>query len=324
MAESRDSSIPDLSGGDEDAQDDGDKTKIGEGVKAGPMAGVGLREYPYLVVVAGAGVGEMYRLEGDEAVVGRSDGAQFRIIDDGISRRHARIFRKGGGLSVEDLGSANGTLVNGQPITERALNDGDKISIGSTTILKFTYHDKIDEVFQQKMYEAALRDGLTKTYNKRFMLERLAAELAYYKRHKAELTLVMMDIDHFKAVNDTHGHPGGDAVLVKASAVLQSTLRAEDILARYGGEEFCVLCRNTDVVGGVVIGERMRRRIEETTFEHAGKTFPVTISVGVASASGAGAGSVESLIQAADAALYAAKRAGRNRVCVQPAATPAE
>ena len=303
--------IPDLS---DDEEDDRDKTKLSD-VARPRVPGLGERDHPYLIVVAGAGVGEMYRLDAGEAVVGRGEGAQFRIVDEGISRSHARLFRSGETLYVEDLKSANGTLVNGHRVATVALKDGDKISIGSTTILKFTYHDKIDEVFQQKMYEAALRDGLTKAYNKRYMLDRLTAELAFCRRHKSDLTLLLIDLDHFKRVNDTHGHPAGDAVLVRVAAIMQAGIRTEDILARYGGEEFAIICRNANLPSASIVGERVRKAVEGAPIEWEGHSLPITISVGIAAAVGAAAESAAKLIAAADAALYAAKRGGRNRIC---------
>jgi two-component system, cell cycle response regulator len=313
MSKPHDPAIPSVL--DDDDDDDADKTKVGDTSGAKQVAGLGKRDFPYLIVVAGAGVGEMYRLERDEAIVGRGEKAQFRIVDDGISRMHARLVRSDDTLYVEDLESANGTLVNGEKIMRCALKDGDKISIGSTTILKFTYHDEIDEVFQQKMYEAALRDGLTKVYNKRFMLERLTTELAYSRRHKTDLTLLMMDIDHFKRVNDVHGHPAGDAVLIKVASTIQAVIRTEDILARFGGEEFAIICRNTDLPSSAILAERVRSQVESTTIEWDDKKIPVTVSIGIASAMALAAVTVEKLIAAADEVLYAAKRGGRNRVC---------
>jgi diguanylate cyclase (GGDEF)-like protein len=308
------SDVPDLS----EDEDDEDKTKLSDLAIGHKLPDPGVREHPYLIVVAGAGVGEMYRLDAGEAVVGRSESAQFRIVDEGISRTHARLFRAGDTLYVEDLKSANGTLVNGERITKCALKDGDKISIGSTTILKFTYHDAIDEVFQQKMYEAALRDSLTKAYNKRYMLERLGAELAYSRRHKTDLTLLLIDLDHFKKVNDTYGHPCGDAVLQKVSAVMQASVRAEDILARYGGEEFAIICRNSNLAAASIVGERVRRNVENASVEWNAIKLKVTISIGIAAALGPIAESTSSLIAEADKALYAAKGAGRNRISPTP------
>src|SRR6516162_6226315 len=112
------------------------------------------RDRAYLIVLAGNNVGEMYKVTGETMIIGRGQNADIQIVDEGISRRHARVVCQEGAVAVEDLGSTNGTFLNGQKIGERApLRDGDKIQVGSTTILKFTYHDKLEEHFQRQMYE---------------------------------------------------------------------------------------------------------------------------------------------------------------------------
>jgi hypothetical protein len=133
----------------------------------------------YLVVMAGSNVGEMYKLDPakEQFVIGRGDKADLRLLDDGISRDHARIVKDGDHLVLEDLGSTNGTYCNGDRVTRRALSEGDKILLGSTTILKFSFQDKLDEAFQRQMSESAMRDGLTHAYNKRYFGERTESEL---------------------------------------------------------------------------------------------------------------------------------------------------
>jgi diguanylate cyclase (GGDEF)-like protein len=275
------------------------------------------RDRACLVVIAGQNVGEMYRIEGAETVVGRASNANLRLNDDGISRRHARIFKEGPVLFIEDLKSANGTVVNGSAIQRHALQDGDKIRHGPTTILKFEYQDEIEEDFRQKMYDAALRDGLTKAYNKKFFLDRLETELAYAKRHTADLSLLLFDVDHFKRVNDTYGHLAGDAVLVKLAKLTQGALRQEDVFARYGGEEFAVICRGVKLAQAGVLGERLRASIENGIFEYEGQRLPVTISIGVAAFPVSKVETTTQLIACADEALYEAKRCGRNRVLLK-------
>jgi diguanylate cyclase (GGDEF)-like protein len=269
----------------------------------------------YLVVVEGTNVGEMHKIEG-EVVVGRASSVKVRLSDDGISRRHCRVVALGNQLVLEDLGSANGTLVNGQKVQQHPLAEGDKIRLGATTTLKFTYQDKLDESFQQQMIDAALRDGLTRTFNKKFFQDRLAAEFAYAHRHRSMLSLVMFDVDYFKRVNDTYGHLAGDAVLVHLARIAETTIRAEDVLARYGGEEFAVICRGTTLLNAGVFGERLRARVEQEIFDYQGTRLSVTISVGVAALPEANVDNPADLIRDADSALYEAKRSGRNRVCL--------
>ena len=278
----------------------------------------GGRDRANLVVLAGTNVGEMYRLEGVEVVIGRASNATVRLSDDGISRRHARLIVEGGAFLVEDMGSANGTLVNGARITGRqALEDGDKIRLGPTTILKFGYADDIEESFQQRMYDAALRDGLTGGYNKKYLLDRLDSELSYARRHHIDLSLLIFDVDHFKRVNDTYGHLAGDAVLVKLSQIGMGCLRQEDIFARYGGEEFAILCRGVKLQHAGVLAERLRSAVESATFDHEGQQLSITVSIGVASYPTSPIETPSQLIAAADNALYEAKRCGRNRVLLK-------
>jgi two-component system cell cycle response regulator len=272
--------------------------------------------HAYLVVLAGSNLGEMYKIEGPESVIGRAMSAQLRLNDDGISRRHCRILSIGGRVIVEDLGSANGTLVNGDMVQHQELKEGDKIRLGANTMLKFTYQDKLDETFQQQMYDAALRDGLTKCYNKKFFLDRLETEFAYAKRHKTMLSLVIFDVDHFKRVNDNFGHLAGDAVLVHLARITHAMVRTEDVAARYGGEEFAIICRGIPLLNAGVVGERLRAAVEAENFDFQGKRLPVTISAGVAALPEAQVAASSELVGAADSALYEAKRSGRNRVCI--------
>jgi diguanylate cyclase (GGDEF)-like protein len=275
----------------------------------------GKRDRAYLVVLAGASVGEMYKIEGEKTVIGRGQKATIRLLDDGISREHAQLVLIKDRIVLQDLGSTNGTYCNGLKVeANKELVDGDKILVGSTTILKFTYHDNLDEIFQKQMYESALRDGLTKAFNKKYFTDRLESEFTFALRHVAPLTLVLFDIDHFKKVNDTHGHQAGDYVLSEISTLLTGALRAEDVFARYGGEEFAVICRGSDVMQGQIVAERMRKAVEAHKFVFEGTHIPLTISVGVAGLPDPGVKDAAELVSVADQALYKSKHGGRNRV----------
>src|SRR5450755_1786842 len=240
------------------------------------------RNLAYLVVLAGVSAGEMFKLQADKTVVGRGPTVGVRLNDEGVSREHCQFMREGEKIIVVDLGSTNGTFVNGIKVDRKELADGDKIMVGSTTILKFTYHDYLDEVFQRQMYESALRDGLTKVFNKKYFTDYLEKEFAYASRHGSPLALIFLDIDYFKRINDTHGHPAGDFVLSELSQLMATLVRTEDVLARFGGEEFTVLCRGTDMGGAKTVAERLRRTVEAHTFSFGAKTIPVTISLGIA------------------------------------------
>jgi two-component system cell cycle response regulator len=272
-------------------------------------------EQAYLIVIAGNRVGEMVKLE-DALTIGRGGDADFVVTDDGVSRRHLTVETlEDGRAQVVDLGSANGTFVNRERIDRVVLNDGDKIHIGSTVILKFSYSDKVDEDFQKQMLQAAMQDPLTGLYNRRYLEEQLEAEFRFVSRQGGPLTLLMMDLDHFKQVNDNHGHPVGDAVLRGFAASLRAGIRGEDIAARYGGEEFVVICRATQEAVGVKIAERLRQRLEQLQLVNELPDLRVTVSIGVASLPNARITTTRELVEKADKALYVAKANGRNQVC---------
>ncbi|HSJ99238.1 MAG TPA: diguanylate cyclase [Myxococcota bacterium] len=157
-------------------------------------------------------------------------------------------------------------------------------------------------------------DPVTGLRNRRYVSEFLSVEVLRAVRYHTPLAVLLLDLDHFKRVNDTHGHRVGDAVLQVVADTLRASLRATDLAGRYGGEEFLVVLPQTDLAGGAVLAERVRVAIEETAIDVAADTaLSVTVSVGVAALDGA-AQTVEQLVERADAALYAAKDAGRNRV----------
>jgi len=193
------------------------------------------------------------------------------------------------------------------------LRDGDKIRVGETTILKFTFHDSLDENFQRQMYNAALRDPLTKIFNKKHLMTQLCTEVSFARRHNSPLSLVMFDLDHFKRVNDTHGHLVGDVVLTKLAERVSSLLRSEDVFARYGGEEFVIILRGIAVADAGILAERIRASVEAGPFDCDSVQVNSTVSVGVAEFH-SGHEDPLALVEAADSALYAAKNAGRNRV----------
>lgn len=278
------------------------------------LTGSKQQQNAYLIVLVGANVGEMYKVD-DAMSIGRSVSASIQILDEGISRKHCFLRKTAvGDLVIEDNHSTNGTFANGERISVHKLADGDKIQVGSTTILKFTYHDDLEESFQRQMYDSALRDGLTRTFNKRYFSDRLEAEFAYSDRHGSTLALAIMDLDHFKLVNDNYGHLAGDSVLQTLAQLVQQSVRTEDVFARYGGEEFAVISRGISAESGLVMAERIRQSVEQHAFVWERQRFPVTVSIGVAGLPDPGLKSADALIEAADSALYQAKHGGRNQV----------
>lgn len=165
-----------------------------------------------------------------------------------------------------------------------------------------------------------ITDPLTKVYNRRYLDRRLEEEVARSTRYSHDLSVLMLDIDYFKRINDTYGHQAGDATLSALSSLFKTSLRDLDVVARYGGEEFLVICTNTAIDGAALVAERLRQLVESHPVEITDgsgerKNIQVRISIGAAGL-GASIDSKENLVQAADRALYRAKREGRNRVVI--------
>jgi two-component system cell cycle response regulator len=197
-------------------------------------------------------------------------------------------------------------------VTRSVLRDADFLKIGAA-IFKFLSGTGVEASYYEEIYRMTIVDGLTGAYNKRYFLEFLEREIARCARYRRPLSLLMFDIDHFKAINDKHGHLTGDYVLREMSRRLLSRIRREELLARYGGEEFAAVLPETDLTGARTFGEQVRRIVCDQSFEYEGDTFPVTISVGVATVEGEDI-DVSSFIKQADDLLFRAKREGRNRV----------
>jgi diguanylate cyclase (GGDEF)-like protein len=261
---------------------------------------------------SGAGMGRRFALNKDEHFIGRLEELDIALEGEGLSRRHARIYRDENGWNVEDLGSTNGTHVNDHKVTKKQLADGDLIRCG-VAICKFLSGDNIEAAYHEEIYRMSIMDGLTGVHNKRYFLEFLDRELAVAVRQSQALSLIMVDIDHFKKINDTHGHLAGDAALKQMCQRLKPRIRTTDLLARYGGEEFAVVLPATNLEGAMLCAEVLRGIIEATPFQYDAILIPATISLGVAQIDLAAPGTGTDLIGRADANLYEAKRSGRNR-----------
>jgi two-component system cell cycle response regulator len=273
-----------------------------------------LRDLGVLVEAAGASAGRPHKV-GAMAVIGRAADCSVRIDDEALSRRHARIVREGGGFALEDMGSLNGCWVGGRRVDRTPLRDGDRVRLGGLVELRFhvVTQDELDALV--RLYEAGLCDALTGLANRKQLEERLRAEVSYARRHASPLSLVMIDVDRFKAVNDEHGHLVGDAVLKHVAQVVARTVRVEDLVARFGGEEFVVVARGTQLVGGQQLAERLRGAVERTEIPIDERlVLRMTASLGVASLACIETPDPRALVEKADARMYRAKRAGRNRV----------
>jgi two-component system cell cycle response regulator len=273
---------------------------------------------PCLTVLSGRSVGHVFKLVSPRYLIGRGSQADIQLDDDGVSREHARLaLYPNRVIALSDLGSTNGTFVNGEPVTMRVLSDGDRVQLGATTTLKFSYQDGLEEQLQQRLFEAVTRDALTQAHNKRVFEEHLSRDFSFAKRHGVPLSLAIFDLDHFKDINDRHGHQAGDAVLQQFAKLMMSGVRSEDMVCRIGGEEFAVLMRGTPLMQAMILCEQLRETVAAEGFEARGGRVSLTASVGVDSMDASDHQSAESLFRATDELLYEAKAAGRN--CVRGA-----
>ncbi len=274
-----------------------------------------VRNLACVVVIAGASIGEKIALAKDRYVIGRQADADICLDDELVSRRHSEmVVQPDGTVILRDLGSRNGTYCNERKVTERALKDGDLIWIGGS-VLKYLAPDSAESLYVSVMSERARLDGLTGLLNRRTFDERLPRICLRCRDLHEPLSVALIDVDHFKRVNDHWGHPAGDAVLKDIAAVLKDTFRPTDLLARYGGEELGLILPYTNEQEAVVVGERVRDQVgfHDVLFQQ--HRIRVTISVGVAQLTD-DLETPEALLSRADKALYAAKQQGRNRtVC---------
>ncbi|MCS6885821.1 MAG: GGDEF domain-containing protein [Acidobacteriota bacterium] len=276
----------------------------------------------YFTVIEGPDFGRVFLLEQPETIVGRSDEADIQVDDEKVSRKHLKISLSKSSINgdtlviVSDLNSKNGIFVNGVRTLQQQLRNGDKIKIGDT-ILKFETKDLLDVHYHDKLYRQATRDPLTGLANRSYFQNEIQKTFSIASRHNRVFSIMMMDIDFFKKINDTFGHDVGDNVLRKVADILMKHLRAHDVAARYGGEEFIILLPETPLSGALTVAERIRLAVEAFNFEIVGCSRKVTVSSGIADYP-ACAKEPDELIKRADEALYQAKTSGRNRVCTAP------
>lgn len=281
---------------------------------------------PALVFLRGELLAVPIPLERREVTLGRALDADVRINDTQASRLHARIRTEPDEVTgavryrLIDLGSTNGTLLNGKPIEEAFLEDGDKFVIGEQ-LIRFEMLDEIDREFQQQIHRLLVHDDLTGLLTSKSFFSELRREAARAEAENRPFCVLMMDIDHFKEVNDTYGHLAGSETLEEVGSVIRSSLRAGDVGARFGGEEFAAFLLDADYEQGMVAAERVRAAIERYEFpavrrgsSEEARTHRMTISIGVASFPADASDPIQ-LVEKADSALYQAKRAGRNLVC---------
>ena len=243
-------------------------------------------------------------------VIGREPGSDLMIGERAISRQHAKFEKSKEGFTVTDLGSTNGTWVNGEEIEVAQLRSGDRIRIGGR-IFKFIATDQVEAQYHEAVYSMMTKDSLTQAWNKRYLLDVLGRELKRRERTGHPLSLLILDLDYFKKVNDTYGHLVGDELLRQSASRVRDVVREEDVFARFGGEEFCIVLSETSLEAARLCAQRCLSAIADTPFETAAGEIKCTVSIGIAEANKEMTS--QELIQLADENLYQAKEQGRNQ-----------
>ncbi len=291
---------------------------------AGDLVGVSL------TVLSGDSAQRVFYIDASGGTIGRSAKAEVRLSDPAVSRMHARITFGPDGAYIEDLCSVNGTMLEGHPVfAPLRLPDICRIQIGDFTVLQATLLDETSARSVRNLQDEMYTDALTRAGNRRFMRRRLHEEMSFSSRHGMPIGLLMADLDHFKVINDTYGHPCGDRVLAEVARILMDSVRDEDSVYRYGGEEFCVLLRGATEDGLWTVAERIRLAVEYFALPIRGGAIRITVSIGGAILDPDASGSRSTvdlsadddegmhgnpLLELADRALYKAKTGGRNRV----------
>ena len=271
-----------------------------------------------LVVMYGESIGRRISLSAAPLCIGRSAESDLQFEEESVSRNHCRIDPSLGpagvpeAWSISDLGSTNGTYVNDRGVESAVLNHGDHLQIGRN-ILKFLVSGHIESAYHEEIYRLVTTDGLTNLPNRRAFEDAMQREFSRSTRYSRPLSLLVIDIDHFKKINDVHGHLAGDAALRQFATVLKANLRRDDFAGRMGGEEFAVLLPEIDDVGAKLTAEKLRQLTARHRFEFEEAVMPLTISIGVATRTPSDQDPME-INRRGDELLFMAKRAGRNRV----------
>lgn len=270
------------------------------------------REPACVVVVNGAQLGVEALVGETPLMIGRADDCGLVLGSSSVSRHHCRIFRDGDGYTVEDLGSTNGCFVNGAAIKRFALRDGDRLRVGHCE-LKFFGEGSAEAGYHRELLNQAVFDALTGFYNRRQSREMLEHAFDRGRTEPGRLRLMILDLDHFKPVNDRHGHLAGDRVLAGFAALVKGLLKPEQIAGRLGGEEFVVFSSSQTAADFVALAERIRTALQIAELPIDNGSVRLTVSIGVAEQA-ADMRAAADLLRVADGALYKAKLSGRNRV----------
>jgi diguanylate cyclase (GGDEF)-like protein len=258
-------------------------------------------------------LGRRFVLDHSPITIGAGAENEIVLKGVGVSREHTQLEQRSDEWWVMDMGSTSGSYVNDERITgERRLRNGDQLKIGPT-ILKSLGGKESEALYHEEIYRMTIIDGLTQAHVKRYFLESLEKEILRARRHSRDLRVLMLDVDHFRRINDARGHVAGDHVLKELARIIRTHLRRDDVLARHGGEEFTILLPERSFDDAVALGEALRAAVESSRFIFQGETISVTISIGVASLADT-VRTAEDLLARAGEALKEAKSMGRNRI----------
>jgi two-component system, cell cycle response regulator len=295
--------------------DDEQRTRITER-QAVPPAASGADCLVIICAAVPTDFGRLHMLKRPVTTIGRGSDNDIALQSDAVSRHHAKIERRGMHVIVTDLGSTNGTFVNDDPtrLQESRLERGDLLRIGGT-VFKYLSGMDFETQYHAAISQMAMTDGLTSLCNRKQLDALLAQEVGRAHRHRRHLSLLMLDVDHFKRINDRLGHQVGDGVLTRLAAILVRRLRPSDTVGRYGGEEFCAILPETPLSSASQIAETLRTAIAEQPLVTDHGDVAVSVSIGVAELQAQM--HAADLYRAADQMLYRAKSLGRNRVCWQ-------
>ncbi len=275
------------------------------------LQAVRAKHRPALLVLTGNEVGTRCPLEGT-TLVGRDPQGGLVLSDAGVSFRHARVEDRGDAWAVVDLGSTNGTQIDGKRIADRVLEPGDRVTFGAT-VVRFEVQDALDQQYDDVLDRLLNIDELSGLFVRRKFDRELKTLIDAASREGRSIGLLVMDLDGVKKINDTHGHLFGAYVIGESGRLIGEVLGERGIAARFGGDEYVAAIPGADLARTEAAGEEIRAAINAHPFEREGVPLHPGISIGIA-ALGESASDAEALFRVADAALYRAKQAGKNSV----------
>ncbi len=265
-----------------------------------------------------ADLGKIIELNKASMLIGRGEDADIRLEDFKVSQQHAllkliKTKKESAAFQISDYGSTNGVFLNGEKIKRRRLRNGDLIEIGDT-VFRFSEAGSVEKKIHQQILALTYRDELTGIFNRRFLIIQLQNQFNFYQRYQRPFSLIMIDIDYFKQLNDIFGHLAADLYLKHFTANIKNLLRSSDIFGRFGGEEFLLILPETGISGAETLAQRIVAETEAMILKAEGKLIKTTVSCGITAARETDQ-NLQQILQRVDSALYQAKESGRN--CVE-------